>query len=69
MGRSSHCAYLNNHGGETVEVLLGVNLAGQSGVLRGHRLAFEFGLPVYRNLNGPQLETDSMFTIGWQKAF
>ena len=59
----------DNSGGETVELLLGVNLAGQSGALRGHRLAIEYGLPLHRDLNGPQLETDSVLTIGWQKAF
>jgi len=59
----------DNQGGDTLEVLGGINLAASKGLLKGHRLAFEFGLPLYRNLNGPQLETDSMFTIGWQKAF
>ncbi|MEM1019113.1 MAG: transporter [Pseudomonadota bacterium] len=58
-----------NQGGETVTALLGVNLAGQEGVIKGHRLGFEFGLPLYRNLNGPQLETDWTLTVGWQKAF
>ena len=58
-----------NHGGEQVQALLGVNLAGQTGALRGHRLALEVGVPIYRNLNGPQLETDSVVTLGWQKAF
>ncbi|MEO0882443.1 MAG: transporter [Pseudomonadota bacterium] len=56
-------------GGETLEALFGVNLLGQTGVVRGHRLAFEFGFPIVRDLNGPQLETDYMFTLGWQKAF
>lgn len=59
----------DNQGGDTVEILSGINLAASKGMLKGHRLAFEFGLPLYRDLNGPQLETDSMFTIGWQKAF
>lgn len=59
----------DNYGGDTLEALVGVNLAGQSGVLSGHRLAFEVGLPVYRDLNGPQLKTDMTFTLGWQKAF
>ena len=59
----------NNHGGETIEMVFGVNLAGQNGALKGHRLAFEVALPLYRDLNGPQLETDSVFTLGWQKAF
>ncbi|WP_198912295.1 hypothetical protein [Parvularcula mediterranea] len=58
-----------NFGGETVEVFLGVNYAGQEGVVRGHRIAAEIGLPLYRNLNGPQLETDLTAQIGWQYAF
>jgi len=58
-----------NYGGERVDLLFGVNLIGQQGVLADHRLAFEFGVPVYQDLNGPQLETDWTFTLGWQKAF
>ncbi len=57
------------YGGEQVFAYFGANLVGQTGALRGHRLAFEVGVPVYRNLNGPQLETDWNFTVGWQKAF
>ena len=59
----------DNIGGERVEAAFGVNLAGQHGALRGHRLAFEISLPLHRDLNGPQLETDSVVTLGWQKAF
>jgi len=59
----------DNQGGEQVEALFGINLVGQHGALRGHRLALEVGLPLYRDLNGPQLETDSTVTLGWQKAF
>lgn len=59
----------DNSGGESLQALVGVNLAGQRGALRGHRLAIEYGIPLYRKLNGPQLETDSTLTIGWQKAF
>lgn len=58
-----------NHGGETVEALAGINLAGQTGWQKGHRVGAEIGLPLYRDLNGPQLETDLTFTLGWQKAF
>lgn len=56
-------------GGERLDLSAGVNWAGQSGVLRGHRVAAEVALPVYQNLNGPQLETDMTVTIGWQYAF
>lgn len=59
----------DNHGGETIEALIGMNLAGSTSWRKGHRLAAEIGLPLYRDLNGPQLETDMTFTVGWQKAF
>lgn len=58
-----------SYGGQRLDLLFGVNLAGQSGWLRGHRVGFETGLPVYQDLNGPQLETDWLLTIGWQLAF
>lgn len=62
-------AYPAYYGGEKVELFGGVNLVGQTGALRGHRLALEIGAPIYQDLNGPQLETDWTLTVGWQKAF
>ena len=59
----------DNHGGETLEALFGVNFAGNRGFLNGNRFAVEIGLPLYRDLNGPQLETDLTLTFGWQRAF
>lgn len=59
----------DNAGGDVVDAFIGINLAGQNGALKGHRLALEYGVPLYRNLNGPQLETDTILAIGWQKAF
>jgi len=59
----------NNHGGDQAHILFGINLLGQSDSLKGHRIAAEVSLPIYRNLNGPQLETDHTVTLGWQKAF
>jgi hypothetical protein len=56
------------YGGDRLDLLFGVNLIGQHGAVCGHRLAAEFGVPVYQNLNGPQLETDWSFTVGWQKT-
>lgn len=58
----------NNYGGERVDILFGVNLVGQKGDLCGHRAAIEFGVPIYQDLNGPQMETDWTLTVGWQKA-
>lgn len=59
----------DNQGGDTIDLLFGVNFVGQNGALRGHRVGLEVGLPLYRNLNGPQLETDMTITVGWQKSF
>lgn len=58
-----------HYGGRTLNLALGVNLLGQSGFEKGHRLAIEAGAPLYRDLNGPQLETDWTVTVGWQYAF
>lgn len=52
-------------GGERLDGSLGVNYLFDN----GHRLAFEYAVPVSQDLNGPQLETDSVLTLGWQKAF
>lgn len=58
-----------NYGGEAVTAFLGINLAGQEGALRGHRLGIEVGIPVMRHLNGLQMEVDWQITVGWQKSF
>lgn len=55
-------------GGQRVDAIIGANLLGGSGALEGHRLSAEFGMPVYENLDGPQLSTDYRFIIGWQKS-
>lgn len=62
-------AQTNFQGGEKLEALVGANYLVTSGSLKGHRLAFEFGVPVVQDLNGPQLETDFTLTVGWQLAF
>ncbi len=56
-------------GGDRIDVGAGINFAGQSGIIKGHRLAVEMLFPVYQDLNGPQLETDWTLTIGWQRSF
>lgn len=58
----------SNYGGERLDLHFGINLAGQEGVLQGHRLGLEIGLPLYQDLNGPQMERDWTVTIGWQKT-
>jgi hypothetical protein len=54
-------------GGTRVDTLLGVNYVASQ--LNHMRFAFEVGVPVYQHLNGPQLETDYVFTLGTQYTF
>lgn len=68
-GRSVTTAFEGNYGGERVDLILGVNLLQPSGWLAGHRLSLDLRLPLWQDLNGYQLETDSVLTLGWSKAF
>ncbi len=56
-------------GGDHIDVSFGVDLSFPEGILKGNRLASEFILPVYQNLNGPQMETDWALVIGLQRNF
>lgn len=51
--------------GENLFFGLGVNYIMKS----GHRIAIEWESPLWQDLDGPQLEVDSQFTLGWQYAF
>ena len=52
-----------------IDALFGINLIGLEGALKGQRLFFEYGVPVQQDLDGPQLETDWMFTAGARIMF
>lgn len=54
--------------GSRIDALVGANLYVREGPVAGHRLAFELGLPLHEQLDGPQLETDWILTLGWQLA-
>ena len=70
MGRRSvTTAFSDNYGGERIDVLFGINLLKPTGFLKGHRLSLDLHLPLWQDLSGYQLETDSVLTLGWQKAF
>lgn len=56
-------------GGRRLDLLLGVNFFATSGRLEGNRLAVEAGVPVYQDLDGPQLETDWRLSTSWQWTF
>ena len=67
--RTVTTAFGENYGGEQAGLRFGINFLGSEAGSKGHRFAAEVDLPLYRNLNGYQLETDYTFTLGWQKAF
>ena len=70
MGRRSvTTAFNDNYGSECINLILGINLLKPTGYLEDHRLAFDLRLPLWRDLNGYQLESDFALTFGWQKAF
>lgn len=56
----------SNHGMDRVDLAAGVNwlLPGQK-----NRLSLEFAVPVYQDLDGPQLETDWTLSLGYQLSF
>ena len=54
----------DNYGGKQLWAQASVNT-----LFAGHRIAVEAGLPLWRKLNGPQLETDWSVTLGYQRAF
>ena len=56
----------NNQGGKRLDTLFGFNVLFPEFLGAEHHLGFEFGFPVYQKLNGPQLESDYMVTVGWQ---
>ena len=51
--------------GKRVDLLLGVNYDTH----KGNRFGIEVGKPVYQNLDGPQLETDTLLTANWRYTF
>jgi hypothetical protein len=56
-------------GGSRVDLSLDVELYAVNGRLQGNRFAIQVGLPVYEDLDGPQLSTDYTGLIGWQMTF
>jgi hypothetical protein len=58
-----------NYGGDVLEALLGLNYLWTDGALKGHRLALEYGQPVYQQLNGVGMERVDTLTLGWQYAW
>jgi len=58
-----------NYGGTRTNLGVSFNLLGQKGFLKGHRLAFEYGVTIDEHRNGVQMSMDDMWTVGYQYAF
>jgi hypothetical protein len=52
-----------------IDVLAGLNLYAPSGAFGGNGLAVEAGIPVYENLDGPQMSAAWILTANWQMLF
>ncbi len=59
----------DNYGGDTGTIAIGANYRFSRGALAKARLAVELQLPIYRDVNGLQLESDWILTAGLQHAF
>jgi len=55
--------------GTRADIGLGLNFKGPEGPLHDLRLAVNFDLPLYQNLEGPQMLTESILTFGLQYTF
>lgn len=59
----------NNSGGTHINSGIGVNTYISKGSLKNLRFGFEFGYPLYQNLNGIQLKMKETITLGAQYLF
>jgi hypothetical protein len=55
----------NLRAGKRADILFGVNYS----LNRQYEIAFEYGVPIYQDLNGPQLESDRIIQLGLEVSF
>lgn len=58
-----------NYGGQRLDAYLGANFVAANGALKGYRVGLEVGIPIYQDLNGPQMSSNLSLGLGIQKAF
>ena len=59
----------DRRGGTRIDALIDVELVIPNGNWQNNSFGIEFGMPIYQNLEGPQLETDWIVSMGWQWVF
>ncbi|RAP33780.1 alpha amylase [Candidatus Marinamargulisbacteria bacterium SCGC AG-439-L15] len=58
-----------NSGGQRTDLSVGINTVFHSDTLGKNRVAIEYGVPIFQDLGGIQLELDSWLILGLQKVF
>jgi len=58
-----------NYGGKQANLYFGINFFKPRQPIRGLRFLFEYGIPVYQNLNGLQMCLQNTILIGTQYTF
>ena len=66
---SSPMAHPALQAGTRIDLPVGMNVLFAEGPLHGNRLFAEFVLPVYQDLDGPQLKAQAGLSVGWAVAF
>ena len=70
MTKNMSSGYRADHQGRDLSTFgLGLNYYCRNGIFKGHRLALEWETPMSEEVNGVQLETDSIWSLGWQYAW
>lgn len=59
----------DNYGGRRVEIGLGFNIQSTKPVWRDHTIGIEVSVPIYQDLNGPQLERDYGLSARYSYSF
>jgi hypothetical protein len=70
MTKNMSSGYRADHQGRDLSTFgLGLNYYCRNGMFKGHRLGLEWETPMSEDVNGVQLETDSIWSLGWQYAW
>ena len=62
-------ADVENSGSRKVSTYLGASFKIPKGILKGNRLALEYGLPLYQKVNGIQMQDRGSLIASWQLSF
>lgn len=58
-----------NYGGTRIQGLVGLTYQFEKGFIANHRVAVEFGLPLYQNVNGFQNKLKQTWMASWSYSF